>query len=318
MQEVINKIKSARSMALLPHVNEDPDALGSCFAFAAAMRSIGKEAVCYTEDDIEDHLKFMGGEYTIYNPEISLAERHDLCVCLDCGDLGRVGARSKIFDEIGNSVNIDHHYTNTHFADANLVDGDAAATSEILTSLFKAMEIELNDEIARYLYIAICSDTGCFKFSNVRPKTMRAAAELLEHDIKHEKIARLLFDTYSRETLLLRSEIVRNLHSYADGRIQVALVDDSMFEKCGANVKDAPNLVEIPRSIAGTEIAVCIKHQNGVIRASIRSNGDADVSKAALVFGGGGHTKASGCTISAESFEEAERLLVAECVKQLP
>ena len=301
MQEVINKIKSARSMALLPHVNEDPDALGSCFAFAAAMRSIGKEAVCYTEDDIEDHLKFMGGEYTIYDPEI-----------------GRIGARRKIFDEIGNSVNIDHHYTNTNFADANLVDGDAAATSEILTSLFKAMEIELNDEIARYLYIAICSDTGCFKFSNVRPKTMRAAAELLEHDIKHEKIARLLFDTYSRETLLLRSEIVRNLHSYADGRIQVALVDDSMFEKCGANVKDAPNLVEIPRSIAGTEIAVCIKHQNGVIRASIRSNGEADVSKAALVFGGGGHTKASGCTISAESFEEAERLLVAECVKQLP
>ena len=317
MREVIEKIKSAHSMALLPHINEDPDALGSCFAFAAAMRTLGKTAVCYTNDDIEDHLKFIGGEYVVYSPDMDVAENYDLCVCLDCGDVERLGDRKRLFDEIGNTVNIDHHYTNTRFADANYVDGNAAATSEILTILFKEIGVELNEEIARFLYIAICSDTGCFKFSNVSPKTMRIAADLLEFDIKHHDLARLLFDTYSIETLQLRAEIIKNIHSYADGRIRVACADDCLFEKCHASVKDSPNLVDIPRSITGTEIAVCIKHQDGAIRANMRSNSDADVAKAALVFGGGGHAKAAGCTLNAASLEDAEKLIVAECMKQL-
>ncbi|MCI5604424.1 MAG: bifunctional oligoribonuclease/PAP phosphatase NrnA [Clostridia bacterium] len=315
MHRVIEKIKQSKSVAIFPHINEDPDALCSCFAFAEVLKKQGKEAVCYISEEIEKHLAFLGGEYVIYNGKSEYI--HDLALCLDCGDFERLGERKKLFYEIGNSVNIDHHYTNTNFADVNYVDGAAAATGEILFEMFRKMGVEFNERIARYLYIAISSDTGCFKYSNVTPKTMRAAADLLEYKFDHAEISRLLFDTYSLNVLKLRAEVTRNIHSYADGKINVAAVKDALFSQYELDAKEATNIVDIPRCVAGTEIAVCLKNQNGTVRVSMRSNGNADVSKIAMKFGGGGHTKAAGCGIEAKTLEEAEKIVVEECLKVL-
>lgn len=316
MLEVIEKIKAASSVAVFPHINEDPDALGSCFAFLEVLRQMGKEAVCYTNDRVEKHLDFIGGDYEVYDVNKQYAS-HDLALCLDCGDIDRLGDRKKLFDQIGNSANIDHHYTNTNFADANYVDGDASATAEILFELFGKMGVTMNKIIARYLYIAICSDTGCFKYSNVSPKTMRCAASLLEFEFNHAEIARLLFDTYAFNVMKLKSELMQNVRSYADGKINVVTADSSLYEKYGVEAKEVPNIVDIPRCVAGTEIAVCIKRQNGDIRVSLRSNGNADVSVAAVALGGGGHAKAAGCSVEAETIEEAEKIIVEECLKAI-
>ncbi len=315
MQKAIEMIKNAKSVALFPHINEDPDAICSCFAFAEVLRNMGKTAVCYMCDTIEEHLAFIGGEYEVYDETKRYS--HDLALCLDCGAIDRLGKREKLFHEIGNSVNIDHHCTNTNFADVNYVDAAASATGEILTELFSETGIEINDKIARYLYISIASDTGCFKYSNVTPKTMRTAAALLEYDFDHAEATRLLFDTYTLPVLKFRAEITGNIHSYADGKISVVTVDDGLVKKYGIDIKETPNIVDIPRLIAGTEIAVCIKHQNGVIRASLRSNGEADVAAVTEKFGGGGHVKAAGCSIDAKTLEEAEKTIVEECLKVL-
>lgn len=316
MLEVIEKIKAASSVAVFPHINEDPDALGSCFAFLEVLRQMGKEAVCYTNERIEKHLDFIGGDYEVYDVNKQYTS-HDLALCLDCGDIDRLGDRKKLFDQIGNSANIDHHHTNTNFADANYVDGDASATAEILFELFGKMGVTMNKTIARFLYIAICSDTGCFKYSNVSPKTMRCAASLLEFDFNHAEIARLLFDTYAFNVMKLKSELMQNVRSYADGKINVVTADSSLYEKYGVEAKEVPNIVDIPRCVAGTEIAVCIKRQNGDIRVSLRSNGDADVSSVAVALGGGGHAKAAGCSVEAETIEEAEKIIVEECLKAI-
>lgn len=314
MREAIEKIKTASSVAVFPHMNEDPDALCSCFAFAEVLRQMGKNAVCYTNEPVEKHLDFIGGSYEVYDKDKSYSG-YDLALCLDCGDIERLGDREKLFHEIGNSVSIDHHCTNTNFADVNFVDGDASATAEMLFDVFNEMRVALNNKIARFLYIAMCSDTGCFKYSNVSPKTMRTAAALLEFEFDHAEIARLLFDTYALNVMKLKSELMQNVHSYADGKINVVTVDSSIYEKYGVEAKEAPNIVDIPRCVAGTEIAVCIKRQNGGIRVSLRSNGDADVAAVAVAFGGGGHAKAAGCSVEAETLEEAEKIIVEECLK---
>lgn len=314
MQRVTDKIKAAKSIAVFPHINEDPDALCSCFAFAEVLRNMGKEAVCYVNDNVEKHLGFIQGEYVVYDENGVYS--HDLALCLDCGDLERLDRRRKLFDQIGNSVNIDHHITNTNFADENYIDGNASATGEILYDVFKYMGAELNDKIARYLYIAITSDTGGFKYSSVSPKTMRIAANLLEFDFDHAEVARLLFDTYSLNVIKLKSEIMQNIRSYGDGKISIVTVSDDIYSRYGVEVKEAPNIVDIPRCVEGTEIAVCIKHQNDSIRVSMRSNGSANVADVAVKFGGGGHAKAAGCSIEG-TLEEAEKRIVEECLKVL-
>ncbi|MBQ8301143.1 MAG: bifunctional oligoribonuclease/PAP phosphatase NrnA [Clostridia bacterium] len=315
MRAVIDKIMKAKSVAVFPHVNEDPDALGSCFAFAKVMRKMGKKATVYVSGRVESRLAFIGDDYVLYHDGIK--HDHDLCACLDCGDIDRITERKSLFDEINNSVNIDHHYTNTNFADANYVDGKAAAAAEIIFEIFKEMNVELDSDIAKDLYTAICSDTGCFKYSNVTPKTMRIAADLLEYDFDHADIARLLFDSESLEAAKLKAEITNGIKPYADGKIEVVVTDENVGEKYGIEKEDIPNLVDIPRRIEGTEIAVCIKHIEDGFRLNLRSNGDADVSKVAMKFGGGGHVKAAGATLHFDTAQEAETAVVEACIEAL-
>lgn len=315
MQAVIDKIIEAKSVAVFPHVNEDSDALGSCFAFAKVLRKMGKKVTIYVSGRVEARLAFIGTDYVMYHEGIE--HDHDLCACLDCGDLDRITERKALFEEIGNSINIDHHLTNTNFADANYVDGNASATSEILLELFRKMDVEIDDDIAKDLYTAICSDTGCFKYSNVTPKTMRAAADLLEYNFDHAEIVRLLFDCESLAATKLKAEVTEGLKSYAGGKISLVTLDESIGEKYGMHKEDIPNLVEIPRRIEGTEIAVCIKHVKDGFRVNLRSNGKADVAKVATGFGGGGHVKAAGATVHLPTLEETEKTVINACMKAL-
>ena len=313
MRKVIEKIQNAHSVAIIPHINEDADALGSCFAFASIMRRMGKEAVVYVSEVPEKRIEFIGEDYVIYNPEEVYS--HDLCACIDCGDLKRIGDRVKLFNECENTINIDHHFTNTNFAQANYVDAKAAAAGEILCMLFKEMCVEITNDEAASLFGAICSDTGSFKYSNVTPRTMRIAAELLEHDFDHADIARRLFDCESEKSALMRAEVTQAIHSYLGGLIRVVTVGDDIYEKYDIAVKDAPNFVDIPRCIDGTEVAVCIKPQNGQIRVNLRSNNYFDVSETAVKFGGGGHVRAAGCNIDAKNLCEAEKMIVSALEK---
>lgn len=308
MNKVIEKINNARSVAVLPHINEDGDALGTCFAFAEVMRRLGKTAVVYVSEIPEKRLEFMGADYVVYDENKTY--EHDLCACLDCGDLQRIGKRVKLFNEINNSINIDHHATNTKFADANYVCGGVSAAAEVLYCVFEEMGIKLEKSEAEHLYTAICSDTGSFKYSSTSPKTMRIAAELMECGINFPEIEHKLFDCRSYNAELMSAEVTMGMKIYENGKIAVVTVPDELYEKYGIEVKDAPNMVDIPRCIEGVETAVCIKHQNGTIRVNLRSNGYADVSKVALMFGGGGHARAAGCNVEAESLEDAEKIIV--------
>ena len=315
MKEIIEKINNAKSVAVLGHVNADPDAIGSCFAFAHMMRLLGKEAVVYLSEKTEDRLSFMGDNYVVYkggNPP-----HHDLCVCIDCGDIERLGSRKEIFEMADNSVSIDHHRTNTYFAQANYVDGNAPASAEMLCKLFSEMNIKLDVEAAKQLYTALCSDTGCFKFSSVTPQTMREAADLLEYGFDHADIAQKLFDSDSQEEIRFKAEAILGLKRYFEGKLTMVIIDENMIERSGLSEDKLPNIVDIPRRIQGTEIAVSLKEQNGDVRVNLRSNGEADVSAIALKFGGGGHVKASGCTIRDMGLDEARELIIDACKEVL-
>lgn len=313
MSEIINVLKNSKSAAIMAHISEDPDALGSCFAMCGVLRAIGNDAVCYLSEKPNDSLDFIGGEFVVYDGTNDAP--HDLCICLDCGDLKRLDSRADIFAKTATTVNIDHHHTNDMYADYNYVEATASATGEILFGLFEKMGVELTRELARYLYIAISGDTGGFKFSNVSPKTMRIGASLIEKDINHADIARLLFDTESIEQMRLKGELMRNIHSYCGGRLNMVCVDEKLLEQFG--VEDGGGFVDIPRRIDGCEVAVCIKQSKGKIKASLRSNGKINVAAICERFGGGGHIMASGAAIDTDDMTEAQRLIAEECERAI-
>lgn len=311
MKNVISELNKAKSMILLTHINEDPDTLGSCFALAEAMRGIGKTVDICVSGKIEKRLDFMGQDYEIYNPEKEYI--YDLCVCVDCGDIERLGERKRIFDSIGNTINIDHHYSNTLYAEENYVDGDASSAGQIIYRLLKDMNISLTKKIAIQLYTAICSDTGCFKYSNASPEAMCIAGELMSYDINHSELVRKLFESEPLWAIQLKSEVACDILSYYDGKLRIVTAHKELYDKYNISEADMPNLVDIPRMIENTEIAVCLKEQSDGVRINLRSNGAADVSELAAKLGGGGHKKAAGCMVRNMSLNKIKEIIVREC-----
>lgn len=313
MEKVTELIKKAKKAVILPHISADADALASCQAMKCALLGLGIDAVIVAEEAVESRLEFISDGVLVYDGNVP---EFDTCIVLDCGDIERTGNRAEIVKKATTVINIDHHKTNTRFGDASFVNDTASATGEILYSLFNVMGVAITQEIAKFLYTAICSDTGCFAYSNVSPDTFVTASELVKFDINHAEIARLLFDCVDMDEEFLKAELTKNIKSYCGGKVRTVVMTEEFAKRFGLNSDEVDGLVDMPRRIRGTEIAAALKEVNGKIRVSLRSNGDADVSKVALKFDGGGHIKAAGCSIY-DDLDTAEKLIVKACEEVL-
>lgn len=314
MEKIVELIKEAENIAVLTHISEDADALGSAAAFLYAMERMNKRADIYISEKPEDKLDCFGNIFTVFDGNAKL-ESYDLCVCLDSADIGRLGERISVFQNADHTVNIDHHITNPEYAEANLVRGGISSTGEILYGLFVNMDIKITKPIAEALYTSIAGDTGGFKYSNVSPDTMRIAARLLECGIDHAGICRRLFDLYKPQVLKMRGYIMENIHEYYKGRLCMVVAGDEIFEKYGVSEKDTGDIVNIPRMAETCEIAASVRKSGDKIKVSLRSNGAFDVSGLAVSFGGGGHKMAAGVTFEKQTVDEVEKILVDACGK---
>ncbi len=309
MKQVAELIKKAKSAVILPHLNADGDAIGSSQAMREMLTHLGIKSRILTEEPVEKRLEFIGEGIEVYEEQVC---EFDLCIVLDCGDKDRLGKRIALMEKAPVVVNIDHHKTNDGFGDASYVEADASATGEIMFGLSKELGISLDRQLARYIYSAIVSDTGGFAYSNVSAKTFAIAAELVAYDINHAEISRLMFDTVDIDEEQMKAELVNKIKSHCNGKVRTVAVTKELCDKYNVNIEELEGVVDIPRRIRGTEIAVALKEKNDCIRVSLRSNEYADVSKIAQKFDGGGHTRAAGCSIK-RTIEEAEILVVKAC-----
>ena len=308
MNDVKELILKAEKVWIIAHEDEDADSVGSCFAMRLALLRLGKDAKCCFSAPLENHIAFMGDEYEVFCENAEYPS--NLCICLDCGDIKRLGKRIKILESAKNTLSIDHHETNTRFADVNFVDAKASATAEILYGLFLEMGIEIDGDIAKNLYAAMSADTGSFKYSNVTDKTMHIAAELISKGINHAEIARLLHDTDTIDVIKCKAEIMQNIEEYFGGKLTLVTATDALFEKYGITERDSGDIVNIARTVSGCEIAVSCRETDGKIKISFRSNGEISVSQIAQKFGGGGHVKAAGAKVTGKTIEQVKAEII--------
>ena len=307
---IVDALKKYNTFSILPHINPDADTIGSCFAIKHILEKMGKSAVIYLSDTLPKHLSFINGEYQVFDK----VQKCDVCICIDCGDIGRIDGREAVFNASDIKINIDHHYANTRYADINLVDADACSAGEICYNLIKKLGVDFDKTVAEYIYCAMCADTGGLKYSNTTPKAMRIAADLLEYEIDSARINKLLFDTESYDIMRLKGEITNKVELYCDGAVGVVYVRYDMLDKYGIGEKEIDNIVDIARRIDGVEVAVSVKECSASTKISLRSNEYIDVSKIAETFGGGGHVRASGFIIK-DDFETAKQKVIDEVIK---
>lgn len=296
LNRIAELLNRGKSILLLPHIHPDGDTIGSSLALLLALRKIGKEALVLVEDELPSNLKFL--PLDDIHSKLSEGFYPDVVIAIDVSDLERLGKRRAYIENAPVTVNLDHHITNLCFAQHNYVDVQAAATGEIIYELIKTMQVDMDKEIAACIYCALSTDTGSFKYDNTTAKTHQIASALLEHGLDLNKITVDLYQNKAYGKIKLLGEALNTLKVYYAGKLSILSVTKSMLEKSNANHTDADGLVEFARDIEGVEVAVLLKElSSNEIKVGLRAKYDVDVAKIAAEFGGGGHKKASGCTI---------------------
>ncbi len=312
MNKVIDKIKNANCIAIFNHENPDGDALGSAYGLKLILMAMGKMAEVFLregDDTVREYKLLKGTESCGLK-----IEDCDLKIAVDCADFKRLGDIKECF--CGNTAAIDHHMTHAEFAEAVYVDANAPATGEIIYDFAVALGVELTPDIANNLYMAITCDTGSFKYSSTTPKTHMVAAKLLECGVDVGELSKQIFDTKSIGYFRAYRRGLDNLEIFEDGRIAILAITEKDFDELGVDEKIIDGIVELPRAVEGADVGVYIRERgNGEFKVSLRSNSDVDVAKVAVAFGGGGHIKASGCSLKMP-LDEVKKELVAEIIKQ--
>lgn len=308
--ETGNMLLAAQKIVLCCHVSPDGDTLGSALGLARLLEQKGKEVTVFVDDDINKSLNFIPGIEKVKRPEAGVIVGADLFVVVDASSFDRVGICNEVV-KAPVLLNIDHHISNTEFADYLYLDAEAAAAGEIMCDLFEAMGWEYDEAIAIDFYTAITTDCGSFRYSNTTSKTMQRAAKLLDYGVKPNEISDML-DIRSRKTTELLAKVLPSLTFDYEGKVAHLTITNDLYDK----EAQTDSFVNYPRYIEGVEVAIMFKAvEPEVTRVSMRSS-NVDVAKIALSFGGGGHIRAAGCTIYAP-VEEAKAQLIAEIGKAL-
>ncbi|MBR6510796.1 MAG: bifunctional oligoribonuclease/PAP phosphatase NrnA [Phascolarctobacterium sp.] len=308
--ETGNMLLAAQKIVLCCHVSPDGDTLGSALGLARFLEQQDKEVIVFADDHINKSLSFIPGIEKVQRPEEGVIVEADLFVVVDASSFDRVGICNEVV-KAPVLLNIDHHISNTEFADYLYLDAEAAAAGEIMCDLFEAMGWEYDEAIATDFYTAITTDCGSFRYSNTTSKTMQRAAKLLDYGVKPNEISDML-DVRSRKTTELLAKVLPSLTFDYEGKVAHITITNDLYDK----EAQTDSFVSYPRYIEGVEVAIMFKAvEPEVTRVSMRSS-NVDVASVALSFGGGGHLRAAGCTIYAP-VEEAKAQLLAVVGKAL-
>ena len=313
--DAIHALKG-KKVAVIGHVRPDGDCIGSIVAVTRLLNHLGIEAVGLNRDEVPENLKPFVGDTPLLRAADFTPEGH-VAVSVDCADYKRVGERlNQLFPEV--ALNIDHHISNKNYGQTNLVIPTACATAEILAGFYLDNGFPMDPLIAQNLYVGIATDTGQFRFPSTTPATFEIARQLCEHGAHPADAAFELYENESFAKIQLLQCFLASLKMEFGQRVCIGLIEDGVYEQCGASVDDSEGLVDYARSIKGVDIGVLLEDRSGALKGSLRAKDPAfRVDQIAKQFNGGGHACAAGLNVDNSSIAEFLPQLVAAIGRQL-
>lgn len=305
---LVKFLKKHDNYIILTHSSPDGDTLGSAYALYYGLKEIGKTASVICPDVIPSKYSYFAVKTD------HLSDKNATVVAVDVADEKLLGSLREEFEEKINLC-IDHHISNTHYADNLYVDADASSVCEIIYELLLKMRVNINDVTAKALYTGIATDTGCFKYSNVTAKTHIIASELFEYNINAAEINRLMFDTKSKRLLLLEKMVLDTAEYHFGDKCMLLCVTDKMQSETGCSGTELEGIAVISRSVEGVIAGITVKQtDDSEFKISLRTFAPLDAAEICKTLGGGGHKAAAGVTLKGSIDEVKEKILGA--VKQ--
>jgi len=314
MEKIKSLIESADSILILAHKSPDGDAIGSSLAFYNALLKMYKKVDIIIED-VPRIFNFLPNVDKI-KKETEI-EEYDLVIVVDCANYDRVGQfENNYFENAKYTINIDHHISNTKYANYNYVSEKSPACCEYLVEIFDNIGIEITKEIAECLMVGILTDTGGFQYSNVGEKTYNFASRV-SNIIDIPSIYKKVLSTKTKPQFELTKIAMSRVELLENDKIAFTYLKLDDFEKCNASYGDHEGIVNLGRDIECVEVSIFVREIETGYRVSLRGNGNVNVNEIANLFGGGGHRDSSGfdSSLSFDDLKEELLKVVREKVK---
>ncbi len=308
-------LSTPKKIAIVPHKNPDGDAIGASLALYHFLKMKGHGPAVISPNDYPEFLKWMPGTETVMifdkqaEEASEILKTAEVVFTLDFNDLTRVGQMEETLQQLqAPFVMIDHHQSPADYARIRYSDPRISSTCEMVFHTIDALgrKDDITPQIADCLYAGILTDTGSFKYASTSSLTHRVAAFLIDKGARSSEIHRMIFDTNTPGRLHLLGCALNNmviLPEYSTAYITLSQeeLDRQQFKK-----GDTEGFVNYGLTLAGIRLAVIFieNKDEGIIKISLRSEGDFSVNEfARAYFNGGGHTNAAGGR-STQSMEE--------------
>lgn len=319
IEQLNSIIKNSKNILLVSHINPDGDTLGSmCGLYSLIKDNLKKKCDMVAVSDVPVTYNFLPYVDEVKHiSQYDLSREYDLVITIDVAAIDRCADAEKLFKKAKNTINIDHHETNIGYAGVNLIEPQAAATGEIILEIAEKLDWKVSLDTAVNLYVAIMTDTGCFKFSNTTQRTMECGGKLLSIGVNPSEIYQKCYESSSKDMVLFQSYCVNKAEFLNDDKIAYTIVYKKDLEKFNNQGEDfTDGLTEKLRAIRTTEVAFVVKELNSTTsKVSMRSK-TKDIAQVCSAFGGGGHKLAAGAVIKATP-KKAVDMLIEEIKKKL-
>ena len=300
-------LRSLQDVHILIHRSPDGDCVGGGYALYHLFRQLGIRSRVCCADPIPEMFRDItdGIEFEKFEPKVRIS--------VDVADRKLFGDLPEREKEAVITLCIDHHISNTHYAERLFWNPHSAAACEVLFRMMQENDIPLTRELALCLYSGISTDTGCFQFSNADAAAFDAVAQIKTAfpDLPYARLNREFFVLKSAGRIRLDSRLMQNIQLSDDGQVALIYLPYAWMKEFNVSSDEVDGVANLPMQIIGVEIGItCKQQQDGSYRISLRAGDHADVSKIANHFGGGGHVKASGCSISEGEPQDVCKMLM--------
>ena len=309
LQQIVDKILAAKRVLIVTHMRPDGDAFGCALALSAALDYLKTPNQVCVESDIPSNLTFLDGLGKITkHPK----DGYDLLVAVDCSDEQRLGALCDLFIQAKRkrieTVNIDHHVSNSRFAQYNYVK-ECAANCMNVAALIERLNVPLDKRIAEYLLVGLLTDSGGFSHDDVGEEAFLLAAKLMKAGADVRYYNYHLFKKQPKARAALHARVMAKMRFYHDDRFAVIVICRKDMEEVGADDGMTEGFVDFPLNVDTVEVAASLLEvRKGQYKISLRSKTYADVNQIAGRYGGGGHVRAAGCMLFGNVEEILDKL----------
>jgi bifunctional oligoribonuclease and PAP phosphatase NrnA len=304
-------IEKSKRILIIPHKNPDGDTIGCALGLYQVFLNMGKEPEISCYDEPPPVFSFLPN---IEKIKTGLAGTdHDAIFILDAGATHLTGfneSHPQLFDKSLEVVNIDHHPSNDYYGRYNVVVTDAASATMILYELCVQLGLPVDRNSATCFLAGIYTDTGSMMHSNTSPDVLRVASRLLAKGANLRSISKDIFNTTKVSTMRLWGRVLRGTYQTDDG-VTMSVITKKDFDDTGADYSEMSGAVDYVNSVPGSRYSVILTERDGKVKGSLRTLRDeVDVAKIAGQYGGGGHTKAAGFTLSGSLQKEVRWKIV--------